>query len=74
MAHVRSIDRFFEGGDSGDLPSLAIVDPDFRGFSQESPQDIRLWPGAPGRPPAGLGPETAYGAGGDSSVKPEVRS
>jgi phospholipase C len=41
MAHVRSIDRFFADADSGRLPSFCIVDPDFRSFSEENPQDIR---------------------------------
>jgi phospholipase C len=41
MAHVRSIQQFFADADSGNLPSFCIVDPDFRSFSEESPQDIR---------------------------------
>jgi phospholipase C len=41
MAHVRSIDQFFSDAGSGALPSFCIVDPDFRSFSEESPQDIR---------------------------------
>ena len=41
MAHVRSIQRFFADADSGNLPSFSIVDPDFRSFSEESPQDVR---------------------------------
>ena len=41
MAHVRGIDQFFADADSGNLPSFCIVDPDFRGFSEENPQDIR---------------------------------
>src|SRR6201994_2485655 len=41
MAHVRSIERFFADADSGNLPSFSIVDPDFRSFSEENPQDIR---------------------------------
>ena len=41
MAHVRSIEHFFADSDSGNLPSFCIVDPDFRDFSEESPQDIR---------------------------------
>jgi phospholipase C len=40
MAHVRSIERFFADADSGSLPSFCIVDPDFRSFSEENPQDI----------------------------------
>ena len=41
MAHVRSIDQFFADADTGNLPSFCIVDPDFRTFSEENPQDIR---------------------------------
>ena len=41
MAHVRSTEQFFADADSGNLPSFCIVDPDFRSFSEESPQDIR---------------------------------
>jgi phospholipase C len=41
MAHVRSIEQFFADADSGNLPSFCIVDPDFRSFSEENPQDIR---------------------------------
>jgi phospholipase C len=41
MAHVRSIQDFFADADSGNLPSFCIVDPDFRSFSEENPQDIR---------------------------------
>jgi phospholipase C len=41
MAHVRSLERFFADADSGNLPSFCIVDPDFRSFSEENPQDIR---------------------------------
>jgi phospholipase C len=41
MAHVRSIERFFADAGSGNLPSFCIVDPDFRSFSEENPQDIR---------------------------------
>src|SRR5580692_3550831 len=41
MAHVRSIERLFADADSGRLPSFCIVDPDFRSFSEEKPQDIR---------------------------------
>ena len=41
MAHVRSTMQFFADADSGNLPSFCIVDPDFRSFSEESPQDIR---------------------------------
>ena len=41
MAHVRSTERFFADADSGNLPSFCVVDPDFRTFSEENPQDIR---------------------------------
>ena len=41
MAHVRSLKQFFADADSGNLPSFSIVDPDFRSFSEENPQDIR---------------------------------
>jgi phospholipase C len=41
MAHVRSIDQFFADADAGTLPSFCLVDPDFREFSEENPQDIR---------------------------------
>ncbi len=41
MAHVRSIEQFFADADSGNLPSFSLVDPDFRVFSEESPQDVR---------------------------------
>ena len=41
MAHVRSIEQFFADAGSGDLPSFCIVDPDFRSFTEESPQDNR---------------------------------
>src|ERR1700742_1283286 len=41
MAHVRSLEQFFTDADSGNLPSFCIVDPDFRSFSEENPQDIR---------------------------------
>jgi phospholipase C len=41
MAHVSSIERFFADADSGSLPSFCIVDPDFRSFSEENPQDVR---------------------------------
>jgi phospholipase C len=41
MAHVRSIDQFLVDADAGRLPSFCIVDPDFREYSEENPQDIR---------------------------------
>jgi phospholipase C len=39
--HVRSTDDFFAAADAGTLPGFSIVDPDFSGFSEENPQDIR---------------------------------
>jgi phospholipase C len=39
--HVHSIDRFLEAAAAGSLPSVSIVDPDFRKCSEENPQDIR---------------------------------
>jgi phospholipase C len=41
MAHVRSIGQFLADADSGNLPSFCIVDPDYRRFSEENPQDIQ---------------------------------
>ena len=41
LAHIRSTERFFADADTGNLPSFCIVDPDFRRFSEENPQDIR---------------------------------
>ena len=40
--HVHSIDRFLDAAAAGTLPSVSIVDPDFRTCSEENPQDIRL--------------------------------
>ena len=40
MAHVRGIDQFFADADSGNLPSFCIVDPDFRSYSEENPQEF----------------------------------
>jgi phospholipase C len=41
MAHIRGIEQFFADADAGTLPSFCIVDPDFKSFSEENPQDIR---------------------------------
>jgi phospholipase C len=41
MEHVRSTDEFFADADNGTLPAFSIVDPDFTGYSEENPQDIR---------------------------------
>jgi phospholipase C len=42
LAHLRSIDRFCDDAARGTLPAVSIVDPDFRGNSEENPQDIRV--------------------------------
>ncbi|MCU1379270.1 MAG: Acid phosphatase [Acidimicrobiales bacterium] len=39
--HVHSIDRFLADAAAGTLPSVSLVDPDFRTCSEENPQDIR---------------------------------
>jgi phospholipase C len=41
MLHVRGIDDFFADADAGRLPDFCIVDPDFKHFSEENPQDVR---------------------------------
>ncbi len=41
MQHVRSTDQFFTDAANGTLPAFSIVDPDFDGYSEENPQDIR---------------------------------
>ncbi len=41
MLHVRGIEQFFEDAEAGTLPAFSIVDPDFREYSEENPQDIR---------------------------------
>ncbi|HEY3883425.1 MAG TPA: alkaline phosphatase family protein [Trebonia sp.] len=41
MRHVRSTDQFFADADNGTLPAFSIVDPDFKTYSEENPQDIR---------------------------------
>jgi phospholipase C len=41
MTHVRSIDQFRADADAGTLPAFCVVDPDFREYSEENPQDIR---------------------------------
>ena len=41
MRHVHSTDQFFADADNGTLPAFSIVDPDFRAYSEENPQDIR---------------------------------
>jgi len=41
LRHLRSAQQFFTDADNGTLPAFSIVDPDFRAFSEENPQDIR---------------------------------
>ncbi len=41
MLHVRSTDQFFTDADQGTLPAFSIVDPDFKVYSEENPQDIQ---------------------------------
>jgi phospholipase C len=39
--HVHPMARFWRAVSAGDLPSVSIVDPDFRHCSEENPQDIQ---------------------------------
>jgi phospholipase C len=41
LEHMRGTDEFFAAADSGTLPAVSIVDPDFTEYSEENPQDIR---------------------------------
>jgi phospholipase C len=41
MQHVRGLDQFFTAAARGTLPAFSIVDPDFKAYSEENPQDIR---------------------------------
>ena len=41
MRHVHGMDQFFADAEQGTLPGFSIVDPDFDGYSEETPQDIR---------------------------------
>jgi phospholipase C len=41
LRHLRTARQFFTDADNGTLPAFSIVDPDFRAFSEENPQDIR---------------------------------
>ena len=41
MQRIRSTDQFFEDAANGTLPAFSLVDPDFDGYSEENPQDIR---------------------------------
>ncbi|MBV9163530.1 MAG: hypothetical protein JO281_18715 [Pseudonocardiales bacterium] len=45
IGHLRHIERFFHHAAAGTLPPVSIVDPDFEGYSEENPQDIRLGEG-----------------------------
>ena len=40
LRHVHSLDQFFADADHGTLPAFSIVDPDFKVYSEENPQDI----------------------------------
>jgi len=40
MQHVHGIDQFFADAAAGTLPGFSIVDPDFKAYSEENPQDI----------------------------------
>ena len=41
MRHVRGTEQFFTDADEGTLPAVSIVDPDFKDYSEENPQDIQ---------------------------------
>jgi phospholipase C len=41
MRHVRGTEQFFEDADQGALPAISLVDPDFKDYSEENPQDIQ---------------------------------
>ena len=40
MLHVRGTEQFFADADQGTLPAFSLVDPDFKAYSEENPQDI----------------------------------
>ncbi len=40
LRHLRTVDRFITDTRTGSLPAISIVDPDFRLYSEENPQDI----------------------------------
>jgi phospholipase C len=40
VRHLRSTQRFFADAESGSLPAVSLVDPDFGEYSEENPQDI----------------------------------
>lgn len=41
LRYVRPMQRFFADASAGTLPSVAIIDPDFKTFSGRAPQDVR---------------------------------
>jgi phospholipase C len=41
MQHVRGTEQFFDDADNGTLPAFSLVDPDFKAYSEENPQDIK---------------------------------
>ena len=41
MLHARGTQQFFEDADQGTLPAFSLVDPDFKVYSEENPQDIQ---------------------------------
>jgi len=41
MLHVRGTEEFFTHADNGTLPAFSLVDPDFKAYSEENPQDIQ---------------------------------
>jgi phospholipase C len=41
VRHLHDFRRFAADADNGALPSFSIVDPDFKHFSEENPQDVR---------------------------------
>jgi phospholipase C len=40
VTHLRTTQRFFADAAAGTLPAVSLVDPDFKNFSEENPQDI----------------------------------
>jgi phospholipase C len=45
LAHLSPIEAFFRDAESGALPAISIVDPDFADSSEENPQDIQIGEG-----------------------------
>jgi phospholipase C len=41
LRHLRTTEQLFAAADAGTLPAFAIVDPDFKLYSEENPQDIQ---------------------------------